>query len=402
MRAVALRALPTAPPQTMSGVEFVRQSSAPGGAKDGPRSEPFFDHGACESVSGRYEKRDRIGEGTYGIIYRAFDRRLQRLVALKRLLPHNEAQDGFPLTSLREAAALRKLRGHANVVTFLDVAVGAKRDAVFLVLEYAEHGDLGSLLDDPKLRRPGQARLFDDSQTKALARMLLNALRHCHDRFVAHRDVKVANLLYTARGQLKICDFGLARVIAPRSADGAAAPGDPGAVRALTMNVVTLWYRAPELLLHARRYDHAIDAWAAGCVVAEVLRDGRPLLDGKTEDDQFAKVVDVIGAPSARVWRGFDELPRVKDGSARVPTNPSAYYSKLKIKVPEADDRALDFLSSLLCYDPVQRATAPEALGHAWFDDHPRPAAPLAMPQFPPRREEPPPPDSRKRGRDAR
>ncbi|KAH8093391.1 cyclin-dependent protein serine/threonine kinase [Aureococcus anophagefferens] len=92
------------------------------------------------------------------------------------------------------------------------------------------------------------------------------------------------------------------------------------------MNVVTLWYRAPELLLHARRYDHAIDAWAAGCVVAEVLRDGRPLLDGKTEDDQFAKVVDVIGAPSARVWRGFDELPRVKDGSARVPTNPSAHY----------------------------------------------------------------------------
>ncbi|KAH8062928.1 cyclin-dependent protein serine/threonine kinase [Aureococcus anophagefferens] len=338
----------------MSGVEFVRQSSAPGGAKDGPRSEPFFDHGACESVSGRYEKRDRIGEGTYGIIYRAFDRRLQRL------------------------AAAAEAPGHASVVTFLDVAVGAKRDAVFLVLEYAEHGDLGSLLDDPKLRRPGQARLFDDSQTKALARMLLNALRHCHDRFVAHRDVKVANLLYTARGQLKICDFGLACVIAV--ADGAAAPGDPGAVRALTMNVVTLWYRAPELLLHARRYDHAIG----------------------TEDDQFAKVVDVIGAPSARVWRGFDELPRVKDGSARVPTNPSAYYSKLKIKVPEADDRALDFLSSLLCYDPVQRATAPEALGRAWFDDHPRPAAPLAMPQFPPRREEPPPPETRKRGRDAR
>ncbi|EGB06369.1 hypothetical protein AURANDRAFT_70255 [Aureococcus anophagefferens] len=378
----------------MSGVEFVRQSSAPGGAKDGPRSEPFFDHGACESVSGRYEKRDRIGEGTYGIIYRAFDRRLQRLVALKRLLPHNEAQDGFPLTSLREAAALRKLRGHANVVTFLDVAVGAKRDAVFLVLEYAEHGDLGSLLDDPKLRRPGQAR-FARAHAPERAAPLPRPLRR------PPRRQGRESALHGA-GPAQDLRFGLARVIAPRSADGAAAPGDPGAVRALTMNVVTLWYRAPELLLHARRYDHAIDAWAAGCVVAEVLRDGRPLLDGKTEDDQFAKVVDVIGAPSARVWRGFDELPRVKDGSARVPTNPSAYYSKLKIKVPEADDRALDFLSSLLCYDPVQRATAPEALGHAWFDDHPRPAAPLAMPQFPPRREEPPPPETRKRGRDAR
>ena len=138
----------------------------------GPRSEPAFGVGACASVQQRYERRDRVGEGTYGVIYRAWDRQLQRVVALKRLLPHNEAQDGFPLTSLREVSTLRLLRGHANVVTFLDVAVGARRDAVFLSLEFAEHGDLGSLLDDRSIRK-GRKRLFDTSQTKCLARQLL-------------------------------------------------------------------------------------------------------------------------------------------------------------------------------------------------------------------------------------
>ena len=201
----------------------------------GPRSEPAFGVGACASVQQRYERRDRVGEGTYGVIYRAWDRQLQRVVALKRLLPHNEAQDGFPLTSLREVSTLRLLRGHANVVTFLDVAVGARRDAVFLSLEFAEHGDLGSLLDDRSIRK-GRKRLFDTAQTKCLARQLLLALRHCHERYVCHRDVKVANLLYTAEGRLKLCDFGLARII-------------PSIDRQLTQNVVTLWYRAPEVLL---------------------------------------------------------------------------------------------------------------------------------------------------------
>ena len=210
----------------------------------GPRSEPAFGVGACASVQQRYERRDRVGEGTYGVIYRAWDRQLQRVVALKRLLPHNEAQDGFPLTSLREVSTLRLLRGHANVVTFLDVAVGARRDAVFLSLEFAEHGDLGSLLDDRSIRK-GRKRLFDISQTKCLTKQLLLALRHCHERYVCHRDVKVANLLYTAEGRLKLCDFGLARII-------------PSIDRALTQNVVTLWYRAPEVLL---RYDLGVPPW---------------------------------------------------------------------------------------------------------------------------------------------
>ncbi|CAH0380078.1 unnamed protein product [Pelagomonas calceolata] len=336
----------------------------------GPRSEPAFGVGACASVQQRYERRDRVGEGTYGVIYRAWDRQLQRVVALKRLLPHNEAQDGFPLTSLREVSTLRLLRGHANVVTFLDVAVGARRDAVFLSLEFAEHGDLGSLLDDRAIRK-GRKRLFDISQTKCLTRQLLLALRHCHERYVCHRDVKVANLLYTAEGRLKLCDFGLARII-------------PSIDRALTQNVVTLWYRAPEVLLRSPSYAHPIDCWAAGCVIAEIFRDGRPLAPGSTPQQQWTKILDAIGAPSSDVWPGCTELPGF-DGSVAslpLPVGSFARASKLNVLVPDASSQALDLLSGLLCYDPRRRDTASEALASAWFDEAPRSAPLHGMPTF--------------------
>ncbi len=269
----------------------------------GPRSEPAFGVGACASVQQRYERRDRVGEGTYGVIYRAWDRQLQRVVALKRLLPHNEAQDGFPLTSLREVSTLRLLRGHANVVTFLDVAVGARRDAVFLSLEFAEHGDLGTLLDDRSLRK-GRKRLFDISQTKCLARQLLLALRHCHERYVCHRDVKVANLLYTAEGRLKLCDFGLARII-------------PSIDRQLTQNVVTLWYRAPEVLLRSDlgvQYESSPGVMDVGGLFFEfeecsaqvvVLRASHRLLGGGVCDCR-----DLSGRAASGTW--FDTATTVE------------------------------------------------------------------------------------------
>jgi serine/threonine protein kinase len=337
-----------------------------------PRSEPAFGLGACASVTQRYERRDRVGEGTYGVIYKAWDRQLQRVVALKRLLPHNEAQDGFPLTSLREIVSLKALRGHANIVTFLDVAVGARRDAVFLALEFAEHGDLGTLLDDRSIRK-GRKRLFDAAQTKCLARQLLLALRHCHERHVCHRDVKLQNLLYTAEGRLKLCDFGLARVI-------------PSVDRPLTLNVVTLWYRAPEVLLRGT-YAQPIDLWAAGCVIAEIFRDGRPLAPGATPAQQWTKIIDCIGAPSEETWSGCESLPGLVDGSVAslpLPVGSFARASRLNQLVPDATASALDLLSGLLCYDPQRRDTAGEALSHAWFDERPR-ASPLhGMPSFDP------------------
>ena len=145
---------------------------------------------------------------------------------------------------------------------------------------------------------------------------------------------------------------------------------------------MTLWYRAPELLFRAERYAHAVDCWAAGCVLAEILRDGKPLLDGKNEDDQIAKVMDAIGAPSEKTFAGLLSLPKIKDGSVALPTHPAAFFSKLNTKVPDNNKAVLGLLSALLCYDPNLRASATEALRHPWFDEDPRPCAPLKMPHF--------------------
>ncbi|KAJ1444629.1 kinase-like domain-containing protein [Pelagophyceae sp. CCMP2097] len=341
--------------------------------------EGAFGPGACASID-CYEKGARIGEGTYGVIYRAVDRRGGGAVALKRLLPHNEAADGFPLTSLRELDALRRLRGHAHVVRLLDVAVGAARGAVFLVLEFCEVGDLSGILD----RHRGAA--FCEADTKTLARQLLGALRHCHAGDVVHRDVKVANLLYTQRGALKLCDFGLARVVRP------------GEARRLTRDVATLWYRAPELLFGADDYGAPVDLWAAGCVLAEVFRNGRPLVDGADESDQLRRIFRAIGAPSEAIWPGLERLPRFNSVPLPPAADALAFFSRLNVEVPHAGAAGLDFLAQLLCYDPAARATARGALAdRGWFDAHPppTPAHPTqrgTMSANPFRRNRPPPP----------
>ncbi|RYG61419.1 hypothetical protein EON64_18580, partial [archaeon] len=150
--------------------------------------------GACASVTD-YQKLHRIGEGTYGFVYKAVSRATGRTVALKRIILHNEQQDGFPLTSVRELRILQACR-HENIVSLLEVAVGAKRDAVFLAFEYCDH-DLHSLIHHASNKG---AFPFSERQVKCLSLQLLSALEYLHGRFVVHRDVKLSNVLYTNRG----------------------------------------------------------------------------------------------------------------------------------------------------------------------------------------------------------
>jgi serine/threonine protein kinase len=269
--------------------------------------------GACRPV-GDFQKIARIGEGTYGTVYGAIDMKSGEKVALKRVLLHNELSDGFPITSLREISSLRTLAGHPHVVKLLDVAVNRSRDGVFLVFEYCEH-DLAELLDHKMCA-------FTESEVKTLVIQLLDALAFLHSRSVIHRDVKMSNLLYNNKGELKLADFGLARTF---SIDRIEVDSRDGVRRIsyapMTPRVVTLWYRAPELLLMPQSaspaaaraqvlprersaetkgraaplaspfrftYGPAVDVWSAGCVAAELLRGGSPLLPGTDEIDQVS------------------------------------------------------------------------------------------------------------------
>ena len=177
---------------------------------------------AARAVS-TFDKLNRIGEGTYSVVYRARDQRSGDIVALKRVIMHNEQSDGFPVTSLREIRVLKRLV-HPNVVRLHEIAVGRRREAVFLVFEYCEH-DLARLIDS--MPAP-----FSEGEVKCITQQLLRAVTYLHSRCVLHRDVKMSNVLYNRAGEVKLADFGLARLV-----------GVPK--RPLTPKVVTLWYRAP-------------------------------------------------------------------------------------------------------------------------------------------------------------
>ena len=197
----------------------------------------------CRSVE-EYRCLNRIAEGTYGVVYRAEDRRTKEVVALKRLKMEKE-KDGFPITSLREINTLLKAQ-HPNIVTVREIVVGSNMDKIFIVMDYVEH-DLKSLMETMKSKN----QVFIPGEVKCLMQQLLRAVAHLHDNWILHRDLKTSNLLLSHRGILKVGDFGLAREY-----------GSP--LKQYTSIVVTLWYRAPELLLGDKEYSTPIDMWSVG------------------------------------------------------------------------------------------------------------------------------------------
>eukprot|EP00257_Ricinus_communis_P014519 XP_015572216.1 cyclin-dependent kinase G-2 isoform X2 [Ricinus communis] len=241
----------------------------------------------CRSVD-EFERLNKIDEGTYGVVYRAKDKKTGEIVALKKVKMEKE-REGFPLTSLREINILLSFH-HPSIVDVKEVVVGSNLDSIFMVMEYMEH-DLKGLMES--MKQP-----FSQSEVKCLMLQLLEGVKYLHDNWVLHRDLKTSNLLLNNRGELKICDFGLARQY-----------GSP--LKPYTHLVVTLWYRAPELLLGAKQYSTAIDMWSLGCIMAELLSK-EPLFNGKTEFDQLDKIFRILGTPNETIWPGFSKLPGVK------------------------------------------------------------------------------------------
>ena len=304
-------------------------------------------HGACRSVN-NWSKLDKVGEGTYGSVYKAADRATGALVALKRIKLSSNEREGMPLTSLREVSLLRRLR-HPNIVKLLEVAVGSKLGSLFLAFEFCEY-DLSRLLDS--MPSP-----FTPSETKCLLEQLLSAMAFMHTNLVIHRDIKLSNLLLTSNGTLKLCDFGLARRI----------DGNAAAEGSYTSKVVTLWYRAPELLFGATRYGAQIDMWAFGCIMGELLLH-RPLLPGSTELKQVQLIAELLGTPSEKIWPAFPSLPLAT--KMKLPEQPYNELPHRFARVKPAPD-ALELLENLLRYDPLTRISASEALRHRYFSAPP-------------------------------
>ncbi|URE27132.1 Cyclin-dependent kinase, partial [Musa troglodytarum] len=314
----------------------------------------------CRCVD-EFERLNKINEGTYGVVYRAKDKKTGEIVALKKVKMEKE-REGFPLTSLREINILLSFH-HPSIVDVKEVVVGSSLDSIFMVMEYMEH-DLKGLMET--MKQP-----FSQSEVKCLMLQLFSGVKYLHDNWVLHRDLKTSNLLLNNHGELKICDFGLSRQY-----------GSP--LKPYTHLVVTLWYRAPELLLGAKEYSTAIDMWSLGCIMAELLAK-EPLFSGKSEFDQLDKIFKTLGTPNEKIWPGFAKVPGVKVNFVKQP------YNRLREKFPPTSfsgcptlsEAGFDLLNKLLTYDPEKRITVEAAINHRWFCEVPLPKSKEFMPTYP-------------------
>ncbi|XP_026759919.2 cyclin-dependent kinase 2 [Galleria mellonella] len=281
-----------------------------------------------------YSTVEKIGEGTYGVVYKAKDRTTGQEIALKKIKLENEPE-GVPSTALREISVLRELQ-HPAVVQLLDVLLTENK--LYLVFEFL-HMDLKRLMDLTK----GPLNL---DLAKSYLRQLLEGIAYCHGRRVLHRDLKPQNLLVDAEGHIKLADFGLARAFAIP-------------VRAYTHEVVTLWYRAPEILLGAKFYSTAVDIWSLACIFAE-MASGRTLFPGDSEIDQLFRVFRALGTPGGGVWPAARRLPDFRAAFPRWPARPARALLPAGVRGSPAGA----LFEGMLRYEPSRRLAARAALAH--------------------------------------
>ncbi|KAL5843353.1 hypothetical protein ACOSQ4_009311 [Xanthoceras sorbifolium] len=305
-----------------------------------------------------FEKLDKVGQGTYSSVYRARDLETGKIVALKKVRFVNMDPESVRFMA-REILILRKL-DHPNVMKLEGLITSRMSGNLYLVFEYMEH-DLAGLAATPGIK-------FTESQIKCYMQQMFRGLEHCHSRGVLHRDIKGSNLLINNDGVLKIGDFGLATFY------------EPNQKQPLTSRVVTLWYRAPELLLGATQYGAAIDMWSAGCIVAEMFA-GKPIMPGRTEVEQMHKILKLCGSPSEDYW--------TKNKSAHATSfKPQHPYKRCVAEAFRTFSRsALALVDKLLAIDPEKRGSAASALRSEFFTTDPLACDPSSMPKYSPSKE---------------
>lgn len=295
-----------------------------------------------------YQKLEKIGEGTYGVVYKAKHKKTGDLVALKKIRLECD-DEGCPSTAVREISILRELRNHPFIVQLLNIIHESGK--LYLVFEY--------LLMDLKKYMDTVTGPLDLALVKSYTYQLCAGIEFCHARRIVHRDLKPQNLLIDNKGLIKLADFGLGRAF-----------GIP--IRAYTHEVVTLWYRCPEVLLGGKRYSCGIDTWSIGCIFAEMVNK-RPIFQGDSEIDEIFKIFQTLGTPNNEMWPGVEELPEFKKEF------PKWKPKDLNKIIPNLGPDGVNLIQELLQYDPAKRISARRAMQHPYFKDF----DPETLPQVP-------------------
>jgi cyclin-dependent kinase 12/13 len=326
----------------------------------------------CRNVNNYKILEDHIGEGTFGMVFKAEyvgnmdyaeKMGIPKIVALKKIKMEDN-KEGFPITALREIMIMKKCH-HENLLQILEIVTSKslvknqKKQNVYLVFEYMEHDLSGLTLSKYRFELP---------QIKYIMYQLLKGVQYLHHNNIIHRDIKCANILINNKGQIKIGDFGLARNIIPNH------------TKEYTYKVVTLWFRAPELLFGERLYGTAIDVWSCGCVFGELLT-GKCPFQGKDEEALVNKICEKCGTPNETNWPGVTKLPLYNKYIPR--TNFPNSFNETYKNVDNIDEVSLDLFSKMLQLDPKKRITIDEALNHPFFHDHqPSMCTAKEMPKF--------------------
>ena len=290
--------------------------------------------------SGRYEYVSKLGEGSYGEVYKVNDKDRSLVVALKKVKFQGDKNQGIPQSSLRELAVLKEL-DHDNIIKLYDIVQSKEQNfELFLSFEMADM-DLRQFIHN-------NSNTLSKQKIKSVMKELLNGVNHMHSKRIIHRDLKPENILVSRLGeQVKVADFGLSRTI-------------HNPLRPYSREILSLWYRSPELCMGYKHYSIGVDTWALGCIFYE-LTTGKPLFKEKTDTGMLFKIFELFGTPTDENWSWVTKITGFNCSF------PVFQAKGLRSLLPGVEEAAIDLMSRLLALNPLNRMTCVEALNHPYF-----------------------------------
>jgi mitogen-activated protein kinase 15 len=289
-----------------------------------------------DSMAARFELVKRLGKGSYGIVWKAMDRVSREIVAVKKCFDcfqnGTDAQRTF-----REISLLQRLNGHPNIVRLFDVLPSQLGRDLYIICEYMDT-DLNSVI---------KANVLEPVHVRYVTYQVLSALKYMHSAGVVHRDIKPSNILIDSEARIKVCDFGLARLLSTSPVD------------VLTSYVATRWYRAPEIILGSPHYGFPVDLWSIGVILGEMLL-GRPMFPGTSTANQLERIIEITG------WPTHDDVDEIRISADKLMT---AVSPRIEVKalceiLPKASVDALDLIRQIVTFAPATRVSAATALRH--------------------------------------